>query len=107
MLVVSNAKGVSAAAPVRLSALAPGIFFDPVTGFAAPPSHQGDLIDIYCTGLGAAADATQVFLASTPAEVELVGLSSGEIGVYQIKVRIPGDAPAGIQPLYVVTAGVR
>ena len=105
-LVVSNTKGISAAT-VRLSALAPGIFFDPATGLAAPASHRGDLVDIYCTGLGASADVTQVFLASTSAEVELVGISVGQIGVYQIKVRIPGNAPLGIQPLYVVTNGAR
>jgi uncharacterized protein (TIGR03437 family) len=73
----------------------------------------GEFITIYCTGLGAvdnppapgtaASDnplshtkvTPQVSIGGAPATVSFAGLSPGFVGLYQVNVQIPADAPGG------------
>jgi uncharacterized protein (TIGR03437 family) len=85
------------------------------TTLAAPgsPVTRGDTVVLYCTGLGpvdpspadgAPASLTQPARVSIPvwatvgghtAEVSFAGLAPGTVGLYQVNVRIPQDAPTG------------
>lgn len=106
-LVVLNAQGVSEPVLLTLSAVAPGVFFDPATGFAAPAAQRGSIMVIYCTGLGAQADSIQAFVGSAPVAVESVRVTAASIGLYQVSVRIADNTPGGAQVLYVTANGVR
>ena len=96
------------------------------TRFLADKNHPvraGDLVEIYCTGLGAvdqtviegtqspspAAATTQkveVSIAGATANVVFSGLTPGAVGLYQINVVIPKDVPPGYGDLPVsVTVG--
>ena len=78
------------------------------------PVHRGDVLTIYATGLGRTSPAVEtgmtapseplasalippvVTLGGVPMQVEFAGLTPGEIGVYQINVRISDRAPLGL-----------
>ena len=82
-----------------------------VTG--SNPVHRGDVLVIYSTGLGrtnpdtptgmpspssplaAALNVPQVLLGNMNLPLLYAGLSPGEIGVYQINVKVPNNAPTG------------
>jgi uncharacterized protein (TIGR03437 family) len=83
-----------------------------VTG--SNPIHPGDVLVIYATGLGQTTPAGQtgmpapasplasalaapaVTLGSVTLPVLYAGLAPGEIGVYQINVRVPSNATQGL-----------
>jgi uncharacterized protein (TIGR03437 family) len=87
----------------------------PPTGqFAGQPAKRGtDFIDIFATGLGpvtnqpaSGAPAPSVPLAWTtanvtvtiggaPATVSFAGLAPGWVGLYQVNVQVPANAPVG------------
>jgi uncharacterized protein (TIGR03437 family) len=78
------------------------------------PIHRGDVLTIYATGLGRTSPAVEtgmpapveplasalippvVTLGGVQMPVEFAGLTPGEVGVYQINVRIDGRAPLGM-----------
>jgi uncharacterized protein (TIGR03437 family) len=78
------------------------------------PVHRGDVLTIYATGLGrtspsvetgtpapseplaAAIISPQVTIGGVPAEVQFAGLTPGQVGVYQINVRVNDRAPLGL-----------
>ncbi|HYP07190.1 MAG TPA: hypothetical protein VER03_13240, partial [Bryobacteraceae bacterium] len=78
------------------------------------PIHRGDVLTIYATGLGRTNPAVEsgvpspaeplasvlntptVTLGGVPMAVEFAGLTPGEVGVYQINVRIDARAPLGL-----------
>jgi uncharacterized protein (TIGR03437 family) len=78
------------------------------------PVHRGDVLTIYATGLGRTSPAVEtgmpapseplasalippvVTLGGVPMQVEFAGLTPGEIGVYQINVRVSDRAPLGL-----------
>jgi uncharacterized protein (TIGR03437 family) len=78
------------------------------------PVHHNDVLTIYATGLGRTSPAVEsgvpspaeplasavispvVTLGGVPMAVEFAGLTPGQIGVYQINVRIDGRAPLGL-----------
>lgn len=80
------------------------------TGFRQ--AHKGDVIEIYCTGLGplinppamglaapsspavATVDKPIVTIGGVQAEILFSGLAPGLVGVYQINARIPANAEA-------------
>ncbi len=78
------------------------------------PVHRGDVISIYCAGLGAvdrAVDISKpaasqeplpramgrvvVFIGNTSAEVLYAGLAPSYFGLYQVNVKVPTDAQLG------------
>ena len=86
----------------------------PVGAFpGSRPAHTGEYISIYCTGLGSVTNqppdgspAPATPLAATPvkpvvtiggvaATVIFSGLAPGYVGLYQVNVQVPGNAPTG------------
>jgi uncharacterized protein (TIGR03437 family) len=88
------------------------------------PVHRGDSLVIYLTGLGqvspavqnglpapgdplaTALTAPQVLLGDVSLPLMFAGLAPGEVGVYQINVRVPNNAPQGLSvPLTIAQGG--
>lgn len=87
------------------------------------PVHIGDNLTLYTTGLGAVTPLvanglpgpTQplaiavlqptVTLGSAPMILSYAGLAPGEVGVYQINVTVPGDAPQGLNVPLTIAQG--
>jgi uncharacterized protein (TIGR03437 family) len=81
---------------------------------ASNPVHRGDTLVIYATGLGQTTPAVpaglpapsdtlagvlvapKVDLGGMPLTVLFAGLTPGEVGVYQINVTVPRNAPMGL-----------
>jgi uncharacterized protein (TIGR03437 family) len=133
---VSSSAG-TAALNVQVAAAAPAIFTLNATGSgagaiehgltgqlvtAANPAAAGEIVSVYCTGLGAvsppavtgAAPSTppqqtvapvQVYVAGAPARVSYAGLAPGFAGLYQVNVQIPAGTPSGVQSLQLVAGG--
>lgn len=133
---VSSSAG-TAMIPVQVLAAAPGIFTLSASGSgagaiehgvtgqlvtAASPAGPGEILSIYCTGLGAvspsAADgwvppipppqtvaAVQVYIASALAQVNYAGLAPGFAGLYQVNAQVPAGTPSGNQNLQIRMAG--
>jgi uncharacterized protein (TIGR03437 family) len=97
-----------------------GITFQLVT--AANPAIAGEIVSIYCTGLGAVspigltgqaplvppqrtAQAVEVSIAGAPAQVSYAGLAPGFAGLYQINAQIPANMPAGDQEIRISIGG--
>jgi uncharacterized protein (TIGR03437 family) len=88
----------------------------------ANPAAAGEIVSVYCTGLGAvnppgvtgaagpippAMTVLQVraYVAGEPATVSYAGLAPGYAGLYQINVQIPAGTPSGAQTLQVSAGG--
>ncbi len=89
---------------------------------AALPLQAGESVFFYAAGLGVTSNQpstgaggpsaplavvaarAQVTLAGLPCDVQYAGLAPGLAGVYQVNIRIPANAPRGLQDL-VLTAG--
>ena len=85
--------------------------------------HRGDTLVIYLTGLGqvspavgnglpapgnplaTALTAPDVTLGNVGLPVLFAGLAPGEVGVYQINVQVPGNAPQGLSVPFTITQG--
>jgi endoglucanase len=91
----------------------------------ARPAHPGEYITIYCTGLGAVTNqpatgypaptaplagtilTPAVKLGNVLGKVSFAGLTPGFVGLYQVDVQVPADAPTGDQVrLSIVIGGV-
>ena len=90
----------------------------------ANPARRGAIVSLYANGLGpvdnqpmsgepspASPLATTkvlptVSIGGAQAEVLFSGLTPNSVGLYQLNVRIPADAPAGLQPVVVNINGV-
>jgi uncharacterized protein (TIGR03437 family) len=89
------------------------------------PIHHGDALTIYATGLGRTSPAVEtgvpapadplasaiippvVTIGGVPVEVTYAGLAPGEVGIYQINVRVGGAVPPGMNiPLAISQGGV-
>jgi uncharacterized protein (TIGR03437 family) len=149
-LTVTTAGGTSPPITVNLSAAGPGIFTIDTTNsatqgaiqiantttFVAPvgaipgatsrPATTGDVLTIYCSGLGAvsntpasgAAAGTGTTLSNVQATVSVTiggqnaavlfaGLAPGFVGLYQVNVQFPtGEASGNAVPVIVSTAGL-
>ena len=108
-VVVTAASGEAVTATVTVSAVAPGIFSGGVrragTGGAI---RAGDIIEIYCTGLGpvkasgglqVTESTPTVFIGAVPVQPLYSGLAPGFTGLYQVDAQIPAGTPAGLQSL--------
>jgi virginiamycin B lyase len=149
-LTVINAGGMSPTILLNLSVAAPGIFTFSTTNsatqgaiqiantatFVAPvgaipgatsrPATTGDVLTIYCSGLGAVTDTPDSgsaagsgsSLSSVQAQVSVTiggksapflfaGLSPGYVGLYQVNVQLPtGVTPGSAVPVIVTTASL-
>jgi uncharacterized protein (TIGR03437 family) len=113
---------------VPLAAYSPGIFAvtDGVNNAAisaANPAKQSQIIIIYANGLGPvgtpqssgdpASSTDYVYTNAQPtatiggssASVLFSGLTPGIVGLYQVNVSVPADAPTGTQPLKLSIGG--
>jgi len=98
-VVVANARGNSPAAPVTLAALAPAIFDN---GFG----REGDVLQVYCTGMGTAGLTPVVTVGGREATVLRHGLVEGYQGLYRVDVQLPPDLPPGPQTVTLSVGGV-
>jgi uncharacterized protein (TIGR03437 family) len=74
------------------------------------PLPRGQVLVIYCTGLGAVAKQGAYQVAQSPVAVALqgkdlqtayAGLTPGFVGLYQVNVAVPADLPPGLDvPLF-------
>jgi uncharacterized protein (TIGR03437 family) len=118
----------SALYTVPLSTYSPGIFAvtDGVTNAvisAASPARRGGSLVIYANGLGPVtvpqssgdpASSTQLTYTNTQPTVTIggstappifSGMAPGFVGLYQVNVTVPSDAPTGTQPLKLSIGG--
>lgn len=98
------------------------------TGFrlitTANPARRGQYVQLYVNGLGPVDHQPPsgelnpseplartrvlpvVTVGGRPADVEFSGLAPYNIGLYQINIKIPNDAPSGYQPVIVTSNGI-
>ena len=87
------------------------------------PVHIGDTLTLYTTGLGAVSPLVAnglpapsqplanavvqpvITLGGANMIVDYAGLAPGDVGVYQINVTVPGDAPQGLNVPLTITQG--
>jgi uncharacterized protein (TIGR03437 family) len=132
---VVSTNGVAKQA-VQVAATAPGIFTLNAEGTgpgailhgatyrlvtAAEPAAPGEIVSIYCTGLGAvgpagttgavppspppqAVSVPQVWIAGV-ARVTYAGLAPGFAGLYQVNAEVPPGTAAGLQSLIIASGG--
>ncbi len=126
----------SAAQPVTMAAGAPGIFnigggvgailhnTDFTIVSSSNPAKRGEFVDIFCTGLGAVnppavsgapgpssppsttVATPQITTAGLPLTPVFSGLAPGFVGLYQVAVQVPSNAPAGSQNVVLSVNGI-
>jgi uncharacterized protein (TIGR03437 family) len=87
------------------------------------PVSRGAVVELYATGLGSTSDApedgvpssltrlshvavpVEVSVGGRPARVLFAGLAPGTVGLYQINVEVPSDAPVGDSVAVLMTQG--
>ena len=135
-IVINNGRVQSAPIQVPVAAAQPGIFLpdgvdgaflhtDYSTVTAASPASAGEVVLLYCTGLGAVTPAATtgalasgtpplsqtnltptVTVGSTTAEIGFSGLAPGLVGLYQINFTVPRGTPSGSANVVVTANGV-
>ena len=87
------------------------------------PAAAGEIISIFCTGLGAVSPAAQtgaapavpppqtiasaqVSIGGINAPVLYAGLAPGYAGLYQVNAQVPAGTPSGNPPLQIIQNGV-
>ncbi len=91
---------------------------------SAHPAQRGQAVSLYANGLGPVnnqpasgepspaqplADSRvlpTVTIGGRPAQVGFSGLAPGYVGLYQLNVTVPSDAPSGLQPVIVTVNGI-
>jgi uncharacterized protein (TIGR03437 family) len=138
-LIVKGADFVTVPETITVAAARPGIFTTTQDGKgqgvimdaanrlvdAANPAKAGDVVVVYCTGLGATNPAVRsgeaapssplakvvtpvtVAIGGQPGAVQFAGLTPGYVGLYQVNVQIPGGiTPGPSVPLVISQDGV-
>jgi uncharacterized protein (TIGR03437 family) len=138
-LIVKGADFVTVPETITVAAARPGIFTTTQDGKgqgvivdvnnrlvdASNPAQAGDIVVVYCTGLGATnpavrsgeaapasplanvATPVQVTIGGQPATVQFAGLTPNFVGLYQVNVQIPGGVTLGSSvPLVISQDGV-
>lgn len=139
-LLVLHGSRVSIPQSVTLSAVAPGIFTADGSGKgqgtvfigngttlanASHPAHSGNVVVIFCTGLGEVTPAVptgspapsappakvvndvKVSIGGVDAPVQFAGLTPGLVGVYQVNAVVPSVAAGNQVPVVISAAGQR
>ena len=137
---VTRGSETTMAQPIGIAAVSPGIFtlnqqgtgagailhaqdFQPVSESA--PAQPGELLLIFCTGLGPVqpevpsgdvAPSTEplartvslpmVNIAGIAADVTFSGLAPGFFGLYQVNVQVPAGVPSGTQEVEIIINSV-
>jgi len=88
------------------------------------PARRGRVVQLYANGLGPVDNQppsgeitpaqplartrvnVSVSVAGRPASVQFSGLAPYNVGLYQLNIVVPEDAPAGVQPVVVTAGGV-
>ena len=126
----------SATQPISVSQTAPGIFVvsqesgaatgnrtvgavinqDGTLNDLGTPANRGDVLTVYCTGLGSVQPQGSLYVTVNPVTavlnsaelpVQFAGLTPGFIGLYQVNVPIPGGSTPGTSlSLAIKAAGV-
>jgi len=118
----------SAVYTVPLNTYSPGVFAatdaNGVVFTQANPAKRGQTIVLYVNGMGpvdhqppsgeptplppplANTGTATVTIGNIAAHVDFSGLSPGWVGLYQVNVDVPPDAPTGLQPIVVSIGGV-
>ena len=140
-LVVQQNSAVSLPEPVAIAASAPGVFalnqqgsgdgiiddYPPNAHFfqvdSTHPASAGDIIVIYCAGLGAVnppvpagtaspasppsitVNPVTVTIGGKSVRVDFSGLTPGFAGLYQINTAVPSGLASGAQPVVISVAG--
>ena len=134
-LVVDNGRVQSSPISLNVAAAQPGIFLiDSANGAflhgadnsvvtAAKPASAGEVVVVYCTGLGAVTPAgttgalassttlsrtnatATVTVGGTSADVSFSGLAPALVGLYQINFTVPGSTPSGANNVVVTVNG--
>jgi uncharacterized protein (TIGR03437 family) len=128
VLTVNN-NGRTTTTTLTVASAAPGLFTD-ATGAIVPPSTvaRGGIAVLYLTGAGAVSpaiatgaapaagtsvaqlpapvQATTVSVGGVAASIQFAGIPTALVGVAQINLRIPSNAPLGTQPVVVTIGGV-
>ncbi len=132
-VVVTSPVGASASFSLTVAAQAPAIFFSPVAAVlknadyslvsASNPAHAGDILLVYCTGLGATTGGpgTGALAPATPAATQTAVTatmggqnatvvysiaSPGFVGLYQVAVTVPAGL-SGSVPVVLTENGVQ
>jgi uncharacterized protein (TIGR03437 family) len=138
-LIVKGASFVTVPETITVAAARPGVFTTTQDGKgqgvitdvnnrlvdASNPTKTGDVVVVYCTGLGATNPAVRsgeaapasplarvvtpvsVTIGGQPAVVQYAGLTPGYVGLYQVNVQIPsGVTPGSSVPLVISQDGV-
>ena len=103
------------------------IYIEPgnILAGSSTPATAGDVLTMYCTGLGAvtqpvtagsaapsqplayAAGTVSVTIGGQPATVPFAGLAPGFAGLYQINAKVPSGVPTGDQiPVVIMVDGI-
>lgn len=90
----------------------------------ASPAHRGDILELFVNGLGPVSNTPAsgeiasaqplsvgsvlptVSFGGVAAQAQFSGLAPGFVGLYQVNVQVPSNAPTGMQPLVVSIGGV-
>jgi uncharacterized protein (TIGR03437 family) len=129
---VTTAAGPSNSVNLTVTATSPGMFAGALVNNAtgavidsANPFRPGDVIVIYCTGLGAVSPsgitgqlapdsplsfttaAPTITIGGVPVQVANSVLTPGYVGLYQIGIVVPGGLPQGAQSLVVTIGGLK
>jgi uncharacterized protein (TIGR03437 family) len=111
--------------PIQIGAVSPGIFqvTDQVAAILNPngalntpdnPVRRGDVIVVFCTGLGAVTSQGSLYVAQVPVTgwvqgvswpAAFAGLSPGFIGLYQVNLPIPPATPPGLNLTLTIQQG--
>ena len=136
-IVIKRSNGLSYARSVQVLLSSPGIFTASGDGYNAPvivhtsdysqvmiqkPAHPGEILAIFCTGLGAvngsvrAGDAAPASTIHQPLDVVVdsglisltpyAGLAPGFAGLYQVNFQLPATETPGSKLLYISSCGV-
>ena len=89
------------------------------------PVARGGVAQLYANGIGPVDNAPPsgdpaaterltpcrvqptVTIGGRPAQVLFCGLAPGFVGLYQLNVAVPGDAPSGVQPVVITSSGIQ